>query len=145
MKGQNLRITIAGKYVAFAKSCSLHASLNLESTHTKDDGDDAARQQPTGTSWDISADALYSVDADTTGINGVGALDALLAKQKVAVVFEQVSGAKNRVPVAGSVIYSGDAWVNDIEISAQDENEATYTIKLTGDGPLTKTTLPSGT
>lgn len=144
MKGQYLRITIGGKYVAFAKSCNLHVGLNLESSHTKDDADDAQRQKPTGTSWDLSADALYSVDADTTGINGIGALDAILAKQLVNVEFVQVAGAKNRVPVAGSVKYSGQAWVNDIDINAQDETESTYTIKLTGDGPLTKTTLAAG-
>jgi predicted secreted protein len=84
------------------------------------------------------------VDAETTGINGIGALDAILAQQLVNVEFVQVAGAKNRVPVAGSVKYSGQAWVNDIEINAQDETESTYTIKLTGDGPLTKTTLAAG-
>jgi hypothetical protein len=140
IKGQNLRITVGGKFVAFATSCTVHASLNLEESSTKDSTNNFTEQTPTGISWDMSCDALYSVDADTTGKNGVDALDMVLAQAKVAVVFEQANGEKNRVPVSGGVIYSGNAWVNDISINAANRQNASYTIQLTGDGQLTKST-----
>jgi hypothetical protein len=36
IKGQNLRVLIGGKCVAFATSCTVHVSLNLEDSSTKD-------------------------------------------------------------------------------------------------------------
>ena len=143
IKGQQLRLTLAGKFVAFSTSCTVHTSLNLEESSTKDSTNNFTEQTPTGISWDMSCDALFSVDADTTGQNGVNALDMVLAQQKVQVQFEQTQGEKNRVPVAGGVVYSGYAWVNDISINAPNRQNTSYTIQLTGDGPLTKGNVSS--
>jgi len=143
IKGQNLRITIGGKFVAFATSCTVHTSLNLEESSTKDSTNNFTEQTPTGISWDMSCDALFSVDADITGKNGADALDLVLAQQKVQVQFEQTQGEKNRVPVAGGVVYSGYAWVNDCSVTAANRQNASYTIQLTGDGPLTKGNVSS--
>ena len=144
IKGQNLRITIGGKFVAFATSCTVHASQQLEESSTKDSTNNFTEQTPTGVSWDMSADALYSVDADTTGVNGIDALDLVLGQAKVQVTFEKTQGEKNRVPVAGTVVYSGYAWVNDISINAANRANTSYTIQLTGDGQLTKSNLQAG-
>ena len=141
IKGQNLRVLIGGKCVAFATSCTVHASLNLEDSSSKDSTNNFTEQTPTGISWDMSCDALYSVDADATGVNGVAALDMVLAQQKVLVQFEQTQGEKNRVPVTGSVAYSGYGWVNDISVNAGNRANTTYTIQIQGDGQLTKSTL----
>jgi hypothetical protein len=89
----------------------------------------------------MSCDALYSVDADATGVNGIDALDKVLAQTKVTVQFEQTTGDKNRVPVTGGAVYSGDAWVNDISINAANRQNTSYTIQLTGDGALAKSTV----
>lgn len=138
IKGQNLRITVGGKFVAFATSCTVHVSQNLEESSTKDSTNAAAEQTPTGISWDMSCDALYSVDTDATGVNGVQALDLVLGMTRVQVEFEQTAGAKNRVPVTGAVKYSGYAYVNDISVTAGNRANTTYTIQLTGDGELSK-------
>ena len=143
IKGQQLRLTLGGKFMAFSTSCTAHVSLNLEESSTKDSTNNFTEQTPTGVSWDMSCDALYSVDADTTGKNGIDSLDTVLAQQKVFVQFEQTYGEKNRVPVAGAVVYSGYAWVNDISINAANRQNASYTIQLTGDGPLTKGNVSS--
>jgi hypothetical protein len=143
IKGQNLRLLIGGKCVAFATSCTVHASLNLEENSTKDSTNNFTEQTPTGISWDMSCDALYSVDTDATGVNGINALDTVLAQQKVQVQFEQTQGEKNRVAVSGGAVYSGYAWVNDISINAANRQNTSYTIQLTGDGQLAKTTAGS--
>jgi hypothetical protein len=91
----------------------------------------------------MSCDALYSVDVDATGVNGINALDTVLAQQKVQVQFEQTQGEKNRVAVSGGAVYSGYAWVNDISINAANRQNTSYTIQLTGDGQLAKTTAGS--
>lgn len=143
IKGQQLRLTLAGKFIAFSTNCTVHTSLNLEESSTKDSTNNFTEQTPTGISWDMSCDALYSVDADTSGKNGVDALDMVLAQQRVLVQFEQTQGEKNRVPVAGGVVYSGYAWVNDISINAPNRQNTSYTIQLTGDGPLAKGNVSS--
>ena len=77
-------------------------------------------------------------------MNGIAALDMVLAQQKVQVQFEQTQGEKNRAPVSGSVVYSGYAWVNDINVNAGNKQNTSYTIQLTGDGVLSKSTLSGG-
>ena len=138
IKGQNLRIKLGGKYVAYAQTCTLHASQNLEESSSKDSTSGATEQTPTGYSWDISCDALYSVDTDATGVNGSQALDLVLGMQRVQVEFEQTSGAKNRVPVTGAVKYSGYGYVNDISLTAGNRANSTYSIQVQGDGELSK-------
>ncbi len=129
--------------MAFATSCTVHVSLNLEESSTKDSTNNFTEQTPTGISWDMSCDALYSVDADATGVNAISALDTVLAQAKVQVQFEQTQGEKNRVAVSGGAVYSGYAWVNDISINAANRQNTSYTIQLTGDGQLAKTTAGS--
>jgi hypothetical protein len=143
IKGQKLRLLIDGKCVAFSTSCTVHASLNLEENSTKDSTNNFTEQTPTGISWDMSCDALYSVDTDATGVNGINALDTVLAQQRVQVQFEQTQGEKNRIAVSGGAVYSGYAWINDISINAANRQNTSYTIQLTGDGELTKTTAGS--
>ena len=143
IKGQNLRLLIGGKCVAFATSCTVHVSLNLEESSSKDSTNNFTEQTPTGISWDMSCDALYSVDTDATGVNGINALDTVLAQQRVQVQFEQTQGEKNRIAVSGGAVYSGYAWVNDISINAGNRQNTSYTIQLTGDGELAKTTAGS--
>ena len=140
-KGQNLRLLLGGKCVAFATSCTVHVSLNLEESSSKDSTNNFTEQTPTGISWDMSCDALYSVDADATGVNGINSLDTVLAQQKVQVQFEETTGEKNRVAVTGGAVYSGYAWVNDISINAPNRQNVSYTIQLTGDGQLAKSTV----
>ena len=143
IKGQNLRITLGGKFIAFATSCTVHVSTDLEESSTKDSTNNFREQQPTGISWDISVDALYSVDTDDSGKNAVDALDIILAQEKVGVTFEQTSGEKNRQTTSGNVKYTGNAWVNDVSINATNRQNASYSLQAQGDGPLTKGIIAS--
>lgn len=137
IKGQNLRIKLDGKYVAMATSCTLHVSVNLEESSTKDSTNGWQENEITGMSWDISVDSLYAVgDDDTTGIGGEASLDLILAQKEVTVEFERTSGAQNRVAVTGGKVYTGKAFVNDISIQAQNRQNTTYTLQATGNGEL---------
>ena len=138
IKGQNLRIKLGTKYVAFATSCTVHVSAQLEESSTKDSTNGWQKQEITGMNWDISVDALYSVDTDATGVNGVDALDLILAQQQIDVEFTQAAGEKNRVPETGVIKYSGKAWVNDVSVNAPNRQNTSYTLQATGDGELTK-------
>lgn len=128
MKGQNLRISIDGKCVAFSTSCTYHLSATLEDSSTKDDAGGFQKQEVTGMAGDISCDALYSVEPDATGINGVDALDLLLAGQEVDAEFSPTTGDKNRT--ATGTKYSCKALVNDISINAPNRQNVTYSIQM---------------
>ena len=142
IKGQNLRLKIAGKFVGFATSCTVHVSASLEDSSTKDSSDGIFQeQQLTGLAWDISTDALYSVDTDATGINAEGALDAILARQKVEIEFTGTVGTNNRQATGHK--YTGQAWINDISINAANRQNASYSLQAQGTGPLTKSDGPS--
>lgn len=136
IKGQNLRLKIGGKYVAFSTACTVHVSKQLEESSTKDNTNDWTDQEIVGKSWDISCDALFSVDDDQTGINGADALDLVLADEKVEVEFVQTSGDKNRVD--GAVKYTGEALINDISINASNKQNTSYSLQAQGCGALVK-------
>jgi len=137
IKGQNLRLKLGEKYVAFATSCAVHVSMSLESSSTKDSTDGIWQEQEiVSAAWDISTSALYSVDADATGINAENALDMVLAMQKVKVEFTGTSGENNRT--AGGTKYSGYVWLNDHSITATNRQNGTYSLQAQGTGPLKK-------
>ena len=137
IKGQYLRIVLDGKYVAYSTACTCHVSATLEDSSTKDSTDGIwSEQDLTGMSWDISCDALYSVDADPTGANGENALDMILAKQKVLVEFTGTTGDKNRVAQGNK--YVGYAWINDISVNAPNRQNTSYTLQASGTGELKK-------
>lgn len=128
MKGQNLRIIINQKCVAFSTSCTYHLNANLEDSSTKDDVAGFQKQDVTGLAGDISCDALYSVETDANGVNGIDALDMMLAGQEVTVEFSPTTGTKNRE--ATGTKYTCQAIVNDISINAPNRANVTYTIQM---------------
>ena len=132
MKGQNLRIFIKqgsgdAKCVAFATSCTYHLSATLEDSSTKDDSGGFQKQEVTGMAGDFSCNALYSVAADSTGVNGEDALDMLLAGQEVTVEFSATTGEKNRTATGNK--YTCAAIINDISVSSSNRQNVSYSIQ----------------
>ena len=140
IKGQNLRLLVGGKYIAAATSCTLHVSMKLEDSSTKDSTDDWQEQEITGKSWDISTEALYTVpgtsEADANGSSAEDILDLILAAKEVEIEFQRTAGEKNRVPVDAAKVYSGKALPNDISIKASNRQNGTFTFQAQGNGPL---------
>lgn len=140
-KGQNLRVMIGGKCVAFATSCSFHVAQALDDSSTKDSTGDWSEQLPNGKSWDVSVDALFSAGAvETNGLNGTQLIDMLITGQKVTLVWAPTSGVKNREKdTQYDFEYTGSAWIGDISVNAGNKANATFTAQFTGDGPIDKT------
>lgn len=138
MKGQNLRILVGSpaKCIAFATSCTYHVNATLEDSSTKDDAGGFQKQEVTGMAGDISCDALYSVDTDASGINGIDALDMVLAGTEVDVEFSPTTGDKNRTE--SGIKYTCKALVNDISINAPNRQNVTYTIQMQMNSKPTK-------
>lgn len=145
-KGQFVRLFLASatdassaaptKVIAAAKQLSLHVSVTLEQSTTKDTVGDFIVQEPTGLSYDISTTALVqSGETITSSIGGqaLSDIEAIYeAGSPVRWQIANVSGDNNRTK--GTIIASGSALLTSLSISAPNRQDATYTAQLNGYG-----------
>ena len=146
-KGQYVRLflgsdntTTPAAVVGASKSLSVHVSVSLEDSTTKDtDGGLWTAQEPTGISFDISANALVrSGDTITSAVEGQSYADILeIFEAGTPVKFQiaNVSGANQRTK--GSVIMSGSVIISSLNVSAQVKTSVAYDATLTGYGDYT--------
>lgn len=137
IKGQNLRILVGGKCVAMATSCTFHVSAQLEDSSTKDSVGDWQEQEVTGLSWDAQTDSLVTLeDNGTNGELPQDLLGLIINKTKVTITFDQTAGTNNRVGQNSAIKRTGEAYVTDVTITAQNRQNSTFSAKFTGTGPL---------
>lgn len=72
IKGQNLRLTVAGQCVARARTCTVHIAMQSESSSTKDDDGDWENNAIVGMSWDASCEAEVSTHLQHLALVPVG-------------------------------------------------------------------------
>ena len=136
IKGQNLRVMVGGKCIAMAVSATFHISAQVESASTKDDND-LEVNEVTGLSWDAQTDSLVTLTDN--GVNGelpTDLMSLIINKTKVTLTFDQTAGANNRVGQNSVIKRSGDAYLTDYSISAQNRQNSTLSCQFTGTGPL---------
>ena len=128
---------VGGKCIAMATSCQFHVSAQLEDSSTKDSVGDFQEQEVTGLSWDAQTDSLVTLEDN--GSNGElpqDLLSLMINKTKVALTFDQTAGNNNRVGQNSVIKKTGQAYVSDINISAQNRQNSTISVQFTGTGPL---------
>ena len=129
---------VGGKCIAMATSCQFHVSAQLEDSSTKDSVGDFQEQEVTGLSWDAQTDSLVTLeDNGTNGELPQDMLSLMINKTKVTLTFDQTAGANNRVGQNSVIKKTGQAYVSDINISAQNRQNSTISVQFTGTGPLT--------
>ena len=137
IKGQNLRVMVGGKCIAMATSCTFHVSAQLQDSSTKDSVGDFQEQEVTGLSWDAQTESLVTLEDN--GSNGElpqDLLSLMINKTKVTLTFDQTAGANNRVGQNSAIKKTGNAYINDINITAQNRNNSTISVQFSGTGPL---------
>lgn len=140
-KGQYIRLFIgtaanATSVIGAAKECQLHVSSQLEESTTKDTTGDWQEQEVVGLSYDISSMQLILSDDDTLLSNGLATLEGLYVDgTKVYWQLANVSGTNNRTK--GAVIASGLGTIQNLNISAQNKQNATANFSLVGYGEMT--------
>jgi len=126
IKGQNLRIFLNNVVIAAAQQCQLSVRLDVKPISTKDDTDDFAKNIALKLSWSVSANGVVTVDPDRNDpaslMNRIG--------QTVRVELATASGDQNSD--MGEQMLAGDAIISDVQIQANNEEESTYTVQLTG-------------
>ena len=137
IKGQNLRMMVGGKCIAMATSCTFHISAQVESASTKDDANDFEVNEVTGLSWDANTDSLVTLeDNGTNGELPTDLLSLIINKTLVTLTFDTTAGTNNRVGQNSAIKRSGQAWVTDVNITAQNRANSTISVKFTGNGAL---------
>jgi len=145
-KGQYVRLFLSSnntlapaKVIAAAKQLSLHISVSLEDSTTKDTDGDFQVQEPTALNYDISSNALVrSGETITSSVDGMtynAIQEVYEVSEPVKWQIANVSGANNRTK--GSIIASGSCIVSQLQVSAANRGTATYQTSLTGYGAYT--------
>jgi len=128
---------VGGKCIAMATSCQFHVSAQLEDSSTKDSVGDFQEQEVTGLSWDAQTESLVTLeDNGTNGELPQDLLSLMINKTKVTLTFDQTAGTNNRVGQNSVIKKTGQAYVSDINISAQNRQNSTISVQFTGTGPL---------
>jgi predicted secreted protein len=136
--GTSLVVLIGSEVVAHATSCSLSFSVDLpDSTDKQSEG--WTNHIGGVKSWSLTTDGLATVDpAATASYYTTGELmTAIATRTPVTVKFTTVSGT---TPVTGDLIWSGSAFIESMDITADMESPVTYSVSFTGTGALTQAT-----
>ena len=137
IKGQNLRVMVGGKCIAMAVSAQFQISAQVESASTKDDANDFEVNEVTGLSWDAQTDSLVTLTDN--GVNGelpTDLMSLIINKTKVTLTFDQTAGTNNRTGQNSAIKRSGEAYLTDYSLSAQNRQNSTLSCQFTGTGPL---------
>ena len=137
IKGQNLRVMVGGKCIAMSTNSVFHVSATLESSSTKDSVSDFEEQEVVSLSWDASCDALVTLtDNGTNGELATDLMSVMINKTPVTLTFDQTAGTNNRTGQNATIKRSGSAYISDIQITAQNRQNSTFTVQFQGTGAL---------
>jgi len=138
--GTSLVVLIGTEVIGFATSCSLSLAIDAPDASTKQSlgwADEIGGQK----SWSLTTDGLATVVPGTVATYVTTAeLNALaIARTSVLVKFTTVDNSTvgGVTPVTGDVIYSGQAFIESVDMTADMENPVTYSVSFKGTGPLT--------
>lgn len=126
VKGQNLRLFIAGVVVAASKQCDLNVRLDVQENSTKDDTGDWASQMVARVSWELRANGVVTVDPDRN--DAASLVDRI--GDTVQVQLALASGEQNSVK--GEILLTGEAIISDVQITAANREDSVYQVTLTG-------------
>ena len=112
--------------IAAAQQCQLSVRLDVKQISTKDDTDDFAKNIALKLSWSVSANGVVTIDPERN--DPVSLMDRI--GQTVRVELATASGDQNSD--MGEQLLAGDAIISDVQIQANNEEESTYTVQLTG-------------
>jgi predicted secreted protein len=138
--GTSLVVLIGTEVIAFATSCSLSIAIDTPDSSTKQSlgwADEIGGQK----SWSLTTDGLATVvpGSVATYISTTELSNLAIARTAVTVKFTTVNNdtVGGVTPVTGDTIYSGSAFIESVDMTADMENPVTYSVSFKGTGPLT--------
>lgn len=141
-KGQFVRLFLSdvaspANVIGAAKTLSIHFSVSMEDSTTKDTTGNFQVQEPTGLSYDISTSALVESGETITSQVPAFALDDLMTGGQDCLFWQiaNVNGVNNRTKQA--IICSGQCVLSSLAINAAVKTATTYNASFAGYGPFT--------
>ena len=141
IKGRDLMLfDNQGKSYAYATNHTLSITAETTDISSKDHGSWGANEIAKY-SWEITSENLYT----TTGYDAM--FDAMVAGVAITVRFGLKSQADNSLTVAdgdyqnwtaGSGYYEGKVFITSLVANANNGENATYSVTLTGSGKITR-------
>ena len=143
-KGQFVRLFLSSDntaapaaVIAAAKQLSIHVSMSLENSTTKDTPGTWEVQEPTALNYDITTQALVrGNDTITSAVGAKSYADIQTIKEAgdpVKWCIANVSGDNQRTK--GAVIVSGSVVITQLQTNNPNKANSDYTATLTGYGP----------
>jgi predicted secreted protein len=136
LNGTNLVVLVGTEVIAHSTSCSLTVSADLPDATTKSSGG-WANQIAGLRSWSLTTDGLATVEPTGTSYVVGDIFSALNGRTTVTVKFTTATGS---TPIVGDLVWSGSAFVESLDMTADMESPATYSVSFTGFGQLTQAT-----
>ena len=118
--------------VAFATSCSLEISMDeIDQTNKDSEG----WKQIIGglRSWSVSAEALYQNEAESSKKAFTDFWDNIDNRTKVFVELTRAGTL-----TSDNKYYHGEAYITSLSVNGGTEDQATFSVSLTGTGALTE-------
>jgi len=141
--GTSLVVLIGTEVIAFSTSCSLSIAIDAPDASTKESlgwATEIGGQK----SWSLTTDGLATVvpGATATYISTSELTALAVARTAVSVKFTTVDNSTvgGVTPVTGDSIWSGSAFIESVDITADMENPVTYSVSFKGTGALTQST-----
>ena len=150
IKGKSLMLRVENSTIALATSCSVTTTTVTSESRTKDDavGPNASFEY---VDWSMSSDNIVGSNDDVTAQKLYDdLLELQLAGTVVNVSAELMSSTTGAVPKGdwqpdtaennAFKPYGGEAYINDIQLNAPAEGDATLSVSFKANGPLRKLT-----
>jgi len=140
--GTSLVVLIGSEVIGFATSCSLSIAIDAPDASTKQSlgwADEIGGQK----SWSLTTDGLATVvpGAVANYISTTELANFAILRQPVTVKFTTVDNGTSPTPgvtpVPNDTYYSGLAFIESVDMTADMENPVTYSVSFKGTGPLT--------
>jgi hypothetical protein len=119
-------IYVGASKIASLTGTSLSVNQGLRTSVNKDDGG-WEKSNPAARSWSVSGDGEFSFDAGY-GIDDL--YDSIANRTKLSVKYTTL--------IVGDYDFSGDVYLETLELSGGAEETETYSVGMKGTGPLTR-------
>lgn len=138
LMGQNFRVVEGSAVITEAVSCTVQIGTSVEDSSTKDTKSGYSQSQVTSRNWnaqvetfDVTVATLRSwisrfntQAADASGATGI------------LVGWDQTSGDNNSTVENADIARSGNAWLTDFSLQANNRQTARLSLQFTGNGAL---------
>lgn len=138
LMGQNFRVTEGSSVINEAVSCQVAITTSVEDSSTKDTPSGYAKSQMMSRGWNVQVDMFdVAVASLRSWINrfNAQAIDES-GHTGFNIGWDQTSGTDNSTLENSDIQRSGEAWLTDFSLQANNRQTCRLSLQFTGNGAL---------